>query len=118
MPRTVSSPGPKSHGFYGRRGFQEAQGKNLNTFDLSGCDLYVNGPPCCMCFASIMWAGISRVFYRLSAKDAEDIGLGDQHVYEEMARSLEDRSSHSFQCTNSMRKRAKCIVFGPTSPIR
>ncbi len=25
MPRTVSSPGPKSHGFYGRRGFQEAQ---------------------------------------------------------------------------------------------
>ncbi len=25
MPRTVSSPGPKSHGFWGRRGFQEAQ---------------------------------------------------------------------------------------------
>ena len=25
MPRTVSSPGLKSHGFYGRRGFQEAQ---------------------------------------------------------------------------------------------
>ncbi len=25
MPKTVSSPGPKSHGFWGRRGFQEAQ---------------------------------------------------------------------------------------------
>ena len=25
MPRTVSSPGPKSHGFWGRRGFQEAR---------------------------------------------------------------------------------------------
>ncbi len=25
MPRTVSSPGPKSHGFCGKRGFQEAQ---------------------------------------------------------------------------------------------
>ncbi len=25
MPRTVSSPGPKSQGFCGRRGFQEAQ---------------------------------------------------------------------------------------------
>ncbi len=36
--------------------------------------------------------GHSRVFYLLSAKDAEDIGLGDQHLYEEMARSLEDRS--------------------------
>jgi hypothetical protein len=25
MPRTVFSPGPKSHGFCGKRGFQEAQ---------------------------------------------------------------------------------------------
>ena len=25
MPRTVSSPGPKGHGFWGRRGFQAAQ---------------------------------------------------------------------------------------------
>ncbi len=39
-----------------------------------------------------MWAGISRVFNLLSAKDAEDIGLGDQDLYEEMARPLEDRS--------------------------
>ncbi len=67
-------------------------GKNLDTFDLSGCDLYVNGPPCCMCFSSILWAGISRVFYVLSAKDAADIGLGDQHLYEDMARPLGERS--------------------------
>ena len=45
-----------------------------------------------MCFASILWAGISRVFYVLSAKDAEDIGLGDQHLCEEMSRPLEGRS--------------------------
>ncbi len=44
-----------------------------------------------MCFASILWAGISRVFYLLSAKDAADIGLGDQHLYEEMARPIEGR---------------------------
>ncbi len=67
-------------------------GKNLNTLDLSGCDSYVNGPPCCMCLASIMRAGISRVCYLLSAKDAEHTGLGDQHLYEGMARFLEDRS--------------------------
>ncbi len=67
-------------------------GKNLSTFDLSGCDLYVNGPPCCMCFSSILWAGISRVFYVLSAKHAADIGLGDQHLYEQMSRPLGERS--------------------------
>lgn len=67
-------------------------GKNLNTFDLSGCDMYINGPPCCMCFASILWAGISRVYYALSAQDSVDIGLGDQHLYDEMARPIGERS--------------------------
>ena len=27
-------------------------------YDLSGCDLYVNGPPCCMCLGTILWARI------------------------------------------------------------
>ncbi len=84
-------------------------GKTLDTFDLSGCDLYVNGPPCCMCFASILWAGISRVFYLLSAKDAADIGLGDQHLYDEMARPIDGRCIPFISCRNSMRKRA--IVY-------
>lgn len=66
--------------------------KKLKTFSLKGCDLYVNGPPCCMCFASIMWAEIDRVFYVLSAQDSADIGLGDQHLYAEMSRPLEERS--------------------------
>ncbi len=30
MPKTVSSPGPKSHGFCGQRGFQEAQVPRLD----------------------------------------------------------------------------------------
>ena len=36
MPRTVSSPGPKSHGFYGRRSFQEAQVDEAEGLDARG----------------------------------------------------------------------------------
>ena len=34
MPRTISSPGPKSHGFYGRRGFREAQRDGYDQTDM------------------------------------------------------------------------------------
>ena len=41
-------------------------GAKLGTFDLSGCEMYVNGTPCCMCMGSILWAHISKVYYALS----------------------------------------------------
>jgi tRNA(Arg) A34 adenosine deaminase TadA len=63
----------------------------LGTFDLTGCEMYVNGTPCCMCMGSILWAKISKVYYALSAEASADIGLGDEHLYAEMARPLKDR---------------------------
>ena len=64
---------------------------NLKTFDLSGCELYVNGTPCCMCMASTLWARISRVYYALSAKASEEVGLSDAHLYAELSRPLDGR---------------------------
>jgi tRNA(Arg) A34 adenosine deaminase TadA len=66
-------------------------GAKLATFDLSGCDMYVNGTPCCMCMGSILWARISRVYYALSPEASAEIGLGDEHLYAEMARPLQER---------------------------
>lgn len=66
--------------------------KNLKTYDLTGCDLYVNGPPCCMCLGSILWARISRVFYTLSMSDSDDIGLPHEHLFEDFSRPMEERS--------------------------
>src|SRR4051794_28327335 len=43
--------------------------KALDSFDLSGCDLYTNGVPCCMCMGSILWARIDRVYYGLSMEE-------------------------------------------------
>ena len=66
-------------------------GAKLETFDLSGCDMYVNGTPCCMCMGSILWARISKVYYALSPEASAEIGLGDEHLYAEMARPLNER---------------------------
>ena len=41
-------------------------GAKLKSFDLSGCEMYVNGTPCCMCMGSILWARIAKVYYALS----------------------------------------------------
>ena len=63
----------------------------LKTFNLSGCELYTNGAPCCMCMSSMLWAKIDRAYYALSMHDSSDIGLGDIPFYDELARPLESR---------------------------
>ena len=37
----------------------------LKTFNLSGCELYTNGAPCCMCMSSMLWARVARAYYAL-----------------------------------------------------
>lgn len=63
----------------------------LKTHDLSGCELFTNGTPCCMCMSSMLWAGIDRAFYILEEKDSEAIGFGDRQFYEEVARPIDRR---------------------------
>ena len=63
----------------------------LKTFNLSGCELYTNGAPCCMCMSSMLWARLDRAYYALSMDDSRDIGLGDEPFYEELARPLNSR---------------------------
>src|ERR1700719_2858352 len=63
----------------------------LKTFNLSGCELYTNGAPCCMCMSSMLWARLDRAYYVLSMDDSRDIGLGDEPFYEELARPLNKR---------------------------
>src|ERR1700678_2279780 len=64
---------------------------NLKTFNLSGCELYTNGAPCCMCMSSMLWGRIDRAYYALSMEDSRAIGLDDDHFYEELSRPLEQR---------------------------
>ena len=51
---------------------------HLDTFDLSGCELYTTGEPCHMCLCACMWANIDKIYYGCTIKDNEDIGFRDE----------------------------------------
>lgn len=56
--------------------------KNLNTYDLSGCELYTSCYPCPMCLSAIIWANIKKVYYGNTKEDATNIGFRDDFIYE------------------------------------
>lgn len=56
--------------------------KALDTFDLTGCELYTTGEPCPMCMGAILWSNIGQVYYGCNIADTEEIGFRDKVFYE------------------------------------
>lgn len=63
----------------------------LNTFQLSGCELYTSCEPCPMCLGAIYWARPDRVYFAATASDAADAGFDDSFIYEELKRPNSER---------------------------
>ena len=55
--------------------------QKLNTYDLSGCELYTNCYPCPMCLSAIIWSNIKKVYYGNTKEDAASIGFRDDFIY-------------------------------------
>ena len=66
--------------------------KTLGTFSLSGCVIYTSCEPCPMCLGAIYWAGISKIFYGNTRKDARDIDFADDFIYQELELPIEKRT--------------------------
>lgn len=66
--------------------------KNLNTFDLSGCEIYASCEPCPMCLSAIYWARIDSLYYGCTKEDAKNIGFDDSFIYEQINLKPENRS--------------------------
>ena len=69
----------------------------LNTFNLSGCELYSTCEPCPMCLSAIYWAHIDRVFYANTRDDAKNIDFDDTFIYSEINKKIEDRKIKMIQ---------------------
>jgi len=59
---------------------------SLETFQLNGAVVYTSCEPCPMCLSAIYWAGIDKIYYGNTKKDADDINFGDDFIYEEIAK--------------------------------
>ena len=66
--------------------------KNLNSFQLDGCDVYASCEPCPMCLGAIYWARPRRVFFANTKEDAAAINFDDQFIYDEIDKTGKQRT--------------------------
>lgn len=65
--------------------------QKLNTFDLSGCEIYTSCEPCPMCLSAVYWARLSKIYFANTKKDAAHIDFDDDFIYQEIPKALKDR---------------------------
>ncbi len=65
--------------------------RKLETFDLSGCEIYTSCEPCPMCLSAIYWARLDKIYYAGTRHDAAAIGFDDEHIYQELALPMDKR---------------------------
>ena len=86
--KVTSTNGPTAHGEI--VAIREAC-KNLNTFDLSGCEIYTSCEPCPMCLSAIYWSRLDKIYYANTREDAKNIDFDDSFIYTEIPKKIDDR---------------------------
>jgi len=71
--------------------------KNLNTFNLDGCEIYASCEPCPMCLGAIYWARLDKLFYAGTKDDAAKANFDDSFIYKEFDLPKDKRSIPSSQ---------------------
>ena len=64
---------------------------NLNSFQLTDCEIYSSCEPCPMCLGAIYWARPKAIYFANNREDAADAGFDDSMLYDEMKRSINER---------------------------
>jgi tRNA(Arg) A34 adenosine deaminase TadA len=65
--------------------------RRLQSFQLTGCELYTTCEPCPMCLGAIYWARPTRVYYAGTRDDAAAAGFDDALIYAELAKPPANR---------------------------
>lgn len=77
--------------------------KQLNSFNLEGCEIYSSCEPCPMCFSSIYWAHIDKVYFAANKSEAAQAGFDDAFIYNEIALSHRSRKIPFEEITHELR---------------
>lgn len=63
-----------------------------NTFSLKGCTVYSSCEPCPMCLSALYWAGVSRIYFGNTQRDADRINFSDEFLYRELEKPRIERA--------------------------
>ena len=77
--------------------------RNLDSFDLTGCEIYTTGEPCHMCLCACMWANISKIYYGCNIADNDSIGFRDEK-FDRIFGGRDKLGSYMVECD-----RAECL---------
>lgn len=71
--------------------------KNIQSHDLSGCEIYTSGEPCPMCLSAIYWARLDRIFYGFKIQAAAEAFFDDEFIFKELNKPASDRKVPEIQ---------------------
>ncbi len=75
--------------------------KNINSYDLSDCELYTSCYPCPMCLSATIWSNIKKVYYGNTKDDAANIGFRDDFIYKyikDLTDNVKDNETLNLEC--------------------
>ena len=58
--------------------------QRLQSFELTGCDLYTSCEPCPMCLGAIYWARPRAYYFACTRDSAAAAGFDDAYIYDEL----------------------------------
>ena len=85
--------------------------KNINSYDLSDCELYTSCYPCPMCLSAIIWSNIKKVYYANTKEDAADIGFRDELIYEYLDKLADNKVDKKVLNLKSLDREEAIEVF-------
>ncbi len=85
--------------------------KNINSYDLSDCELYTSCYPCPMCLSAIIWSNIKKVYYGNTKEDATSIGFRDDYIYNYIKKLTDNIEDNSILILESMDREETIKTF-------
>ena len=65
--------------------------QQLNSFQLTDCEIFTSCEPCPMCLGAIYWARPKAVYFANNRVDAAQAGFDDSFIYDQIGLSVEQR---------------------------
>lgn len=66
--------------------------QHLQSFELTGCDLYTSCEPCPMCLSAIYWARPRAYYFACTRDSAAEAGFDDAYIYDELHLRPDERA--------------------------